>query len=53
MKKLYESPEFEVLRCELVEDVMAASGEIVVPDQEVTTGPGEIPVIPDDIPDNF
>lgn len=36
MKKLYIAPEMEVLRCELIEDVLSPSTEPTVPIQDNT-----------------
>ena len=51
MKQLYKSPVFEVLWCEMNEDVIMASIEETVPDQ---TAPSGVPSDDDPvIPDNF
>ena len=50
MKRFYESPEFEVLKCEMGEmtgDVLQASIEKVVPDESMPSDVPGGPEIPD------
>ena len=47
MKKVYMSPEMEVLKCTMVEDVIMASIETTLPSQAVDpTDSSELPVLP-------
>ena len=40
MKKIYKSPEMEVLKCVFIKDCLEPSGEIVLPS---STAPNETP----------
>ena len=51
MKKVYMSPEMEVLKCTIVEDVIMASSEIVLPSQAVDPTESSIPTMPDNLDD--